>query len=1314
MTDHLEEYVRDTAWPIDGGHRPLQRAALREVLKLSAGAVEPAESQIVRHYERRRSQIDEDHRKTTAGIEQHFTDLRQQADDQYRQTRIKIENKYKDDTHRLVTNTQGAKQKILWDTETSREDLRKRYEENTWMPKEIAAATQKKHKDRHAAVLKAAPGKRQQLNDLKEYTDWLLEVYRYKPPQTGPDPASTDGAVQEPVQSFEPLFESADQALDRLRELRSPKLFSGATPFVLVMLLTAAAVAVPGVLWGMGIIDRTLFTWIASAAGGGTLLFSILLGVLLWKNSRRTIADLHQQFVHSLDAAYRVIDRQLEESAEQTKAGIAEANRLRDEEINPLTEHYHNSLADLDRRQQESLEQLENARRVAAQEVESRREKAMHNLETNHQNSLEEIRKRHTQATDEAREKYEHESTLCRQAYEAARDRLTKRWRTGLERIAALQTDIESLHTLPSFDFNYDRLDQWTPPRGHTPVVPFGRWEIDPARLATGVRDLAGDMLPTDKTVEVPALLCFPDQCSLLLQAGQEGRNEAIRLLRSAMLRVLVSQPPGRVRFTIIDPVGLGENFAGFMHLADFEEALVGGRIWTESAHIEQQLTDLTNHMENVIQKYLRNEFETIEAYNKQAGELAEPYRFLVIADFAANFSEEAARRLGSIINSGARCGVYTLIAYDTRHEVPPGIDLNDIAARAAHLLWQDGKFVWQDEIYKQFELIPDPPPSEDDLTRVMHAIGQGAKDSTRVEVPFQTIAPREEEYWSKSAARELLIPIGRTGAVRMQNLHLGRGVAQHALIAGKTGSGKSTLLHVIVTNLALWYSPDEVELYLVDFKKGVEFKTYAVNELPHARAVAIESDREFGLSVLQRLDAEMERRGQLFRQAGVQDLAAWREATGEKMPRTLLIVDEFQVFFSEDDKLAQDAALLLDRLVRQGRAFGVHVMLGSQTLGGSSALPRSSIGQMAVRIALQCSESDSQLILDDDNLAARLLTRPGEAIYNDAGGLVKGNSPFQTAWLADQARDQYIHNIIEKSSDRRREPLIVFEGNAPADIGRNRQLTALLESPSPATTPAPVAWLGEAVAIKEPTAVPFRRQSGAHLLMVGQRDELAVASMISVLVSLAAQHPAGSARFMVLDGTPPDSPLAGRLQQVAGALDHEIRFVGWTEVADTMSELADELHRRQENDTEHYERIFLFVHAMQRYRMLRRKEDDFSFSADDEPPGPEKRLTELLREGPTFGLHIIAWADTYATLTRTLDRPSISEFDNRVLFQMSAADSSNLIDTPDANRLGFYRAIFYSEEQGLIEKFRPYAMIDKDWLAAVKAGQPTRSQLDG
>jgi len=540
-------------------------------------------------------------------------------------------------------------------------------------------------------------------------------------------------------------------------------------------------------------------------------------------------------------------------------------------------------------------------------------------------------------------------------------------------------------------------------------------------------------------------------------------------------------------------------------------------------------------------------------------------------------------------------------------------------------------------------------------------------------------------------------------------------------LIAGKTGSGKSTLLHVMVTNLALWYAPDQVELYLIDFKQGVEFKTYATHNLPHARAIAIESDREFGLSILRRLEAEMTHRGDLFRRTGVQDLAAYRKSTGKAMPRTVLIVDEFQVFFAEDDKLAQDAAVLLEQLVRQGRAFGVHVVLGSQTLGGVFGLARSTIGQMAIRIALQCSDADSQLILDDDNMAARLLSRPGEAIYNDAGGRIAGNSPFQTAWLPDATRDTYLNQVSERQAtdnERRTEPAIVFEGSAPADITENRQLAACLEQPAPGDPPR--IWLGAPVTIKEPTAVTIRRQSGANILIIGQRDDLARNLMSATIVSLAAQCPAGGkgARFIILDGSPPDAPGAGAFERLAAVIPHDCRSVGWHDVAGVIAELAKEVDRRMTEDQHNASSVFLLIFGLQRYRMLRRNEDAFGFSREEETKAhPDIQFADLLREGPPVGVHTLAWANTLSTLERTLDRQTIHEFDHRVLFQMSAADSSNLIDSPIANQLGLHRALLHSEEQGGIERFRPYAAIKDDWLAEVgrklseKDVQPQRTQ---
>jgi DNA segregation ATPase FtsK/SpoIIIE, S-DNA-T family len=555
-------------------------------------------------------------------------------------------------------------------------------------------------------------------------------------------------------------------------------------------------------------------------------------------------------------------------------------------------------------------------------------------------------------------------------------------------------------------------------------------------------------------------------------------------------------------------------------------------------------------------------------------------------------------------------------------------------------------------------------------------------------------------------------VALGRAGATQRQCLDLGKGTAQHALIAGKTGSGKSTLLHALITNLALLYSPDEVELYLIDFKKGVEFKTYAVHDLPHARVIAIESEREFGLSVLQRLDAELRMRGERFRDVRAQDVNAYRQAVpGERMPRVLLIVDEFQEFFTEDDRISQEAAQLLDRLVRQGRAFGMHVLLGSQTLGGAYTLARSTIDQMAVRIALQCSEADAHLILSDDNSAARLLSRPGEAIYNDANGLVEGNNPFQVVWLGDERREQYlarIQDLTRRHPPKSREASVVFEGNAPADVSRNHFLVQRLSESvtveAEGRQTQQLAWLGEAMAINDLTAAPFRRHHGSNLLIIGQQEETSLGMLATAVIGLASQMgPGESTRFYVVDGRQADPPTTGPLARLAEVLPRTIRLAGWRGVPAIVSDLNAEVERRQK-EAGAAPTLYLVLFGLQRLRDLRRAEDDFSFMRKaEETANPAQQFATLVREGPPLGLHTLMWCDTLNNLQRTLDRSSMRELAMRVVFQMNVSDSSNLIDSPLASKLGLHRALFFNEEDGRLDKFRPYGLPSEAWLQRVQ-----------
>jgi hypothetical protein len=85
---------------------------------------------------------------------------------------------------------------------------------------------------------------------------------------------------------------------------------------------------------------------------------------------------------------------------------------------------------------------------------------------------------------------------------------------------------------------------------------------------------------------------------------------------------------------------------------------------------------------------------------------------------------------------------------------------------------------------------------------------------------------------------------------------------------------------------------------------------------------------------------------------------------------------------------------------------------------------------------------------------------------------------------------------------------------------------------------------------------------------------------------------------------------------------------------------------------------------------------------------------------------------DTYNNLNRSFSRKALGEFEMRVVFQMSANDSASLIDSPKASNLGLHRALYYNEQEGTLETFRPYAAPDATWLQQASEHLVARSEL--
>jgi len=283
-------------------------------------------------------------------------------------------------------------------------------------------------------------------------------------------------------------------------------------------------------------------------------------------------------------------------------------------------------------------------------------------------------------------------------------------------------------------------------------------------------------------------------------------------------------------------------------------------------------------------------------------------------------------------------------------------------------------------------------------------------------------------------------------------------------------------------------------------------------SELPHARVVASKASASSASACCKRLDAELVRRGEPSRHgsersARLPELAANAHPGNGQSARAA--ADAARPFWSSmsfrssslKTTSSRRSGALLESPGRQGpRLRHPHP---SRLADARERTPaRTTIDQMAIRIALQCSEAT--LTLSSAKTMPLPGCSPGPASgHNAANGLREGNHLFQIVWLSDQEANDILRQIRQFAS--RREPRreqIVFEGTAlrlsqecfaPPGLDRHR---------SSAGKRSVAAWLEKRVAIKEPTTALFRRQSGHNLLIVGQDTrrafQMAVAAMVS------------------------------------------------------------------------------------------------------------------------------------------------------------------------------------------------------------------------
>lgn len=262
--------------------------------------------------------------------------------------------------------------------------------------------------------------------------------------------------------------------------------------------------------------------------------------------------------------------------------------------------------------------------------------------------------------------------------------------------------------------------------------------------------------------------------------------------------------------------------------------------------------------------------------------------------------------------------------------------------------------------------------------------------------VSLSAVATPAHEHGGLPAA----FAVGSTGEVVIDLVRDG----PHAVVGGTTGSGKSELLVSWVLALATACSPRDVNFLLVDFKGGSSFA--AVSRLPHTVGLITDLDQEAARRALLSLQAELRHRERVLASAGARSLDEL--PPGERMPRLVILVDEFAVVASEFPDLQ---ALFAD-LAGRGRSLGIHLVLCTQRPAG--VIRDSVLANCSLRLSLRVNNAaDSVAVVGVPDAASLPVTPQGRCLVS-----VSGAAPVQVQVALAEASDAERVGAVHNASD--------------------------------------------------------------------------------------------------------------------------------------------------------------------------------------------------------------------------------------------------------------------------------------------------------
>lgn len=792
------------------------------------------------------------------------------------------------------------------------------------------------------------------------------------------------------------------------------------------------------------------------------------------------------------------------------------------------------------------------------------------------------------------------------------------------------------------------------------------------------------------KTFETPTIMEWMGGQSgqnFVINYSNKSANKAEARLNQLVVDMLLSLPSRSINIHFVDLT--------FSAQASFLTRNLDEKIYGKLISSSNDWNHLKDSLREKMAKALE-EYGDVAKYNDSKNRVVVPYDVVVINDYQKCVNEMS--DLDALFENGHKGGIYFILMNNLDCKSDRDID-SLMALKDFYQVLEAENFgnYSKDAFIRCTPILDNPILAK----ACFNYINEGAElpQVAVASVDYDKILSKGFETIDKA----MVIPVGSSENGELVDFTIDTVSHIHCFIIGQSGTGKSVFLHDVIIGAMAKYSPDELELYLMDFKiGGVEFNRYR-NE-KHVKALLVDnSDIQITLEILRDISNKMRERGKQLRASGVSNIVEYNQVNPtKKMPRIVFIADECHVMFptmnSKDTKLYREISEILQKIAKEGRSQGVHLVLATQTIA-QAEISSEILNNISDFYLLKCSPSDSErLVRGSVDTTSGLKT--GQVLHHD----IDHDVVFKSTYLPTSQTLEIIKKINDKTKASKNEQFY-FVGSQIFEI--DDEVKNLLIEKGDAIA------FGRSIDTKmEPVVILLRNEYADNVMLFGINDEEQVSrTTMASIKSLRISNK--NIKIKVINC------LSAEQRNTTKMLNDwenkgEIELLNPQNCGGELVNIANSIMERTAEPT------VLYILGQERFRELRMDmeiaftkptvaADDFGFDSSMFTAGDsgsmnfnsyQKAIEYILKNGAEVGVHVILQIDKPKQLLFS-DYMSAKDFFNMFHHLIMLKSDENAVNSlgmsddlklenlsSDIERL---RAIYYNETNNSYTLFTPF-----------------------